>query len=113
MKLDNIKQVMTRFRLAPHIVINYLRDNAQDMSYSARYILGGLASEEYLQMYRKNPNESIEKLKRYMSLIKEDKGQETLRILGINFETKAFEEETQRINSINDNKIQSIIKPND
>lgn len=101
MELDNIKQVMTMFRLAPPSVVNYLRSNAQDMSYSARYILGGLASEEYLQMYRENPNESVEKLKRYMNLIKENKGLDALGTLGINFDTKAFEDENQRINSIN------------
>ena len=104
MSLKDIKQVMSKFTLPPNLVLDYLRDNSQDMSYSSRYILGGIASEEYLQQYRQNPKESVEKLKRYMELIKEDEREKALKELGVNMNTIAYEKEIERINSKRNNE---------
>ena len=110
MNLKDIKQVMSRFTLPPNLVLSYLRDNSQDISYSARYIFGGLASEEYLQHYRQNPSESINNLKKYMELIKEDKGTEALKELDINMNTIAYEKEIESVNSKREGTI-SVERP--
>ena len=99
MNLKDIKQVLARFSFSPNLVLLYLRNNCQDINYPLRYILGGLASEEYLQQYLQNPSESINRLKTYMELIKKNKGREALKELGINMNVKAYKEEIEKINN--------------
>lgn len=98
LKKGDVKSIMSRFTLPPNIVMEYLKNNSQDISYSARYILGGIASEEFLQIYKKDPKESVDKIKRYMQKIKENRGIDALKEIDVNMEEKTFKNEVERVN---------------
>ena len=83
---DDIPELMKHFREPPDLIMFYLKNYSQGMSYSSRYVLGGIVSYEFLQKYKKNPQKSIRALKKYMELSREDKLWGALKKLGVSMD---------------------------
>ena len=103
-----IEKLAKKLNLSKPIILEYLNDHSQDISYSSRYVVGGVISEQYATQYNSSPVESIKKLKQYIKLIKKDKGFKALEKLGVQIDYENLNSILEQMNNENSNLIAKL-----
>ncbi len=79
----DIENIFRTYNIPYERGINILRNNNQDMHFNSKYIIAGIASEQFEKLYNEDKKRSTENFEKYIELIKQNKGEEALDALGV------------------------------
>ena len=96
----DIENVFRTYNIPYERGINILRNNNQDMHFNSKYIIAGIASEQFEKMYNKDKKNCTENFKNYVKLIKQNKGKEALDTLGIDLSINSIEKSLTTTNEL-------------
>lgn len=76
-----------------------LSDNNCDIHHPSKYVIGGIAGEQFENLYKEDRQKSIDNFIEYIKLIKQDKGIQAIQTLGVNLEQDGIKKTIERMNS--------------
>lgn len=102
-KLDekDIESVFRRYNVANKRGLMTLLLESQDLHQNGKYVIAGIASEQFGQLYEQDKAGSIENFKKYIEAIKQDSREKSLDILGIDLTPEGLERTIKLLNPEN------------
>ena len=79
--------------------LKMLNEKNCDIHHSSKYVIGGIAGEQFENLYTEDRKKCINNFVRYISLIKQDKGYEAIHTLGVNLEEEGIKKVIEKMNS--------------
>lgn len=96
----DIENIFRNYNVSYERGIDILKNNNQDMHFNSKYIIGGVASEQFLKLYKEDKSNSIENFEKYIELIKQNKGEEALATLGVDISVNSIKKSLTTINEL-------------
>jgi len=104
-----IRKVLRRYNTKPNNTFGFLYIDNQDINVPLRYVYAGIGADQFKKQFIKNSSKSVERLKKYIELIKENKSEEALKALGINLDPQLYKQSAQNfINFYEQNDIDGM-----
>lgn len=72
--------------------VEILKNHNQDLHHNSKYIVAGIASEQFEELYNKDKAGAIKKFKQYIELIKKDKAEEALNVIEVDFKMDSLKQ---------------------
>ena len=70
------------------------------MHFNSKYIIAGIASEQFEKLYNEDKKRSTENFEKYIELIKQNKGEEALDALGVDLRINSIEKSLATMNEL-------------
>lgn len=96
----DIENIFRTYNIPYERGINILKNNNQDMHFSSKYIIAGIASEQFEKLYNEDKKRSTENFEKYIELIKQNKGEEALDALGVDLRINSIEKSLATMNEL-------------
>lgn len=102
-KLDekDVESVFRRYNVSYKDGVTIMLANNQDLHHNSKYVIAGIASEQFGQLYEQNKNDSIEIFKKYIGAIKQDSREKSLDMLGIDLTPEGLTRSAKLLNQEN------------
>lgn len=96
---DKIECLLRDFGVSYEKGLKMLSEKNCDIHHSSKYVIGGIAGEQFENLYKEDRQKSIDNFIEYIKLIKQDKGYEAIQTLGVNLEGEGIKKAIERMNS--------------
>ena len=96
---EKIESLLRDFGVSYENGLKMLSEKNCDIHYSSKYVIGGIAGEQFQNFYKEDRKKCINNFIKYISLIKQDKGYEAVQTLGVNLEEECIKKSIEKINS--------------
>ena len=96
----DIENIFRTYNIPYERGINILKNNNQDMHFNSKYIIAGIASEQFEKLYNEDKKRSTENFEKYIELIKQNKGEEALNVLGVDLRINSIEKSLAAMNEL-------------
>ena len=96
---EKVEGLLRDFGVSYEKGLKMLSEKNCDVHYSSKYVIGGIAGEQFENFYKEDRKKSINNFIKYISLIKQDKGYEAIQTLGVNLEKEGVKQTIENLNS--------------
>ncbi len=96
---EKIEGLLRDFGVSYESGLKMLSEKNCDIHHSSKYVIGGIAGEQFENFHKEDRKKCINNFIKYISLIKQDKGYEAIQILGVNLEGEGIKKAIEKINS--------------
>lgn len=97
--VGKIEGLLRNFGVSYENGLKMLSEKNCDIHHSSKYVIGGIAGEQFENLYKEDRKKYINNFIRYISLIKQDKGYEAIQTLGVNLEEEGIKKTIEKMNS--------------